>query len=46
MFSTSQSSSIRTVAAEAVTQLMFAAIVVVVVGGTAAMCLERSVLFA
>lgn len=38
--------SIRTKAAEAVTQLMFAAIVVMVVGGTAAMCLERSVLFA
>lgn len=46
MFTTSQFMSIRTMAAEAFAQLMFAATVVIIVGGTAAMCLERSVLFA
>lgn len=46
MFTTSQYNSIRMVAAEAFAQLMFAATVVIVVGGTAALCLERSVLFA
>jgi hypothetical protein len=46
MYKTSRFNSIRTVAAEAFAQLMFAATVVLVVGGTAALCLERSVLFA
>jgi hypothetical protein len=46
MFTTSRFTSIRTVAAEAFAQLMFAATVAIVVGGTAALCLERSVLFA
>ena len=46
MFTTSQFTSIRTAAAEAFAQLMFAATVVIVVGGTAALCLDRSVLFA
>ena len=46
MYSTSRFNSIRTVAAAAFAQLMFAATVVIVVGGTAALCLERSVLFA
>jgi len=46
MFTTSQFNSIRTAAAEAFAQLMFAATVAIVVGGTAALCLERSVLFA
>jgi hypothetical protein len=46
MYTTSQFSSIRKAAAEAFAQLMFAATVAIVVGGTAAMCVERSVLFA
>lgn len=46
MFSTGQFTSIRKAAAEAFAQLMFAATVAIVVGGTAALCLERSVLFA
>jgi hypothetical protein len=46
MFTTSRFNTIRTVAAEAVAQLMFAATVAIVVGGTAALCLERSLQFA
>ena len=46
MYTTSQFNSIRKAAADAFTQLMFAATVAIVVGGTAALCLERSVLFA
>jgi hypothetical protein len=46
MYTTSQFGSIRKAAAEAFAQLMFAATVAIVVGGTAAMCVERSVLFA
>ena len=45
MYTTSQFSSIRKAAAEIFAQLMFAATVAIVVGGTAALCLERSVLF-
>ena len=46
MYTKSTFNSIRTVAAEAFAQLMFAATVAIVVGGTAALCLGRSVLFA
>lgn len=46
MFGNSTINSIRNAAAEVFTQLMFAATVAIVVGGTAALCLERSVLFA
>jgi hypothetical protein len=46
MYTTSQFSSIRKAAAEAFTQLLFAATVAIVVGGTAALCVGRSVLFA
>lgn len=46
MFASSQFDSIRKAAAEAFTHLIFAAAVAIVVGGTAALCLERSVLFA
>jgi hypothetical protein len=46
MFATSRFDSIRRASAEAFTQLLFAATVAIVVGGTAALCLGRSVLFA
>ena len=46
MFGNSKIHAIRDMAAAIFTQIMFAATVAIVVGGTAALCLERSVLFA
>ena len=46
MFAFGKFDSIRNAAAEVFTQILFAATAAVVVGGTVALCLERSVLFA
>jgi hypothetical protein len=45
MFGNSRFNSIRNAVADAFTRLLFAATVAIIVGGTAALCLERSVLF-
>ena len=43
MFSTGKFDSIRSAAAAVFSQLLFGATVAIIVGGTAAMCLGRSV---